>query len=990
MKFSDLKISTQLMLGFSAMLLFVMVLGVISYRISDKISEQGEIMYKHPLQVRTAIGAINADVLSMRLATRNMMLATTDKEKQDALQLMDISEADAHEQFDILFEWYLGPRENIEDAHRAFINWVTVRQENTRLTLAGNIDKVKANSLPEGMVGHARDILLDKIKVIDDFARNKATDLYNNSITLNQQLNQQLYWLLVSILLLSVLIIFFLLKNIRKPLSALTAATHQFHEGDLTARSSYQSANEFGALSDSFNAMAESVASKVEIEDKVNRINSLMQHENDLKVFFGALLENLSAFTASQMAAVYMLSADKEQFEHFESMGLGEQARQSFSARQPEGEFAAAVRSRKVQWLKTVLSDCRFIFHTISGSFIPREIITLPVLANNEVVGIISLASINSYQPMAFELMERVHLTLCARIEGILSYQRMKELSRKLSQQNNELEAQKSELSAQSSELSEQNTELELQKQQLDQANQLKSTFLSNMSHELRTPLNSVIALSGVLNRKLRDQIPADEYSYLEVIERNGKHLLALINDILDLSRIESGREEIEISSFKLCHLVDEVVSMIKPQADQKNILLSKASGDCDKLINSDEAKCRHILQNLIGNSVKFTEQGEVSISVHATVSGFELVVKDTGIGISEEHQAHIFDEFRQADGSTSRKYGGTGLGLAIASKYAKMLGGKITVKSSLGNGSEFTLSLPLHFDRKNTPSKESESIKLPLNPIRNQNAEANASTGKTILLVDDSEPSIIQLSDILLESGYQIMVAANGAEALAEIDQTIPDAIILDLMMPGIDGFMVLESIRNAESTASIPVLVLTAKQITKNELRSLKRNNVYQLIQKGDVNRRELLQAVAGMVFPPSEVLPKPDRQIQELSSKPVVLVVEDNEDNMLTVKAILSEKFELIEATNGTEAIHQANKHRPHLILMDIALPVMDGIGAFQAIRSNSELKHIPIIALTASAMTSDRETILAHGFDAYVAKPIDELVLFKTINQTLYGK
>jgi signal transduction histidine kinase/CheY-like chemotaxis protein len=565
----------------------------------------------------------------------------------------------------------------------------------------------------------------------------------------------------------------------------------------------------------------------------------------------------------------------------------------------------------------------------------------------------------------------------------------MKEFTKQLAQQNSELEAQKSELSSQSAELTEQNTELELQKQQLNQAHQLKSTFLSNMSHELRTPLNSVIALSGVLNRKLKNQIPEDEYSYLEVIERNGKHLLALINDILDISRIEAGREEIEITKFSACQLVDDVAGMIKPQADQKNIRLLNATGDCEIRITSDADKCRHILQNLIGNAVKFTDEGQVRIVVSKIGTNINIVVSDTGIGISEANQIHIFDEFRQADGSTSRRFGGTGLGLAIAKKYANLLGGTITVKSSSGKGSEFTLSLPLQYDLENKITHTQTHHDFKLENKRIQAKFTSGGSGKTILLVEDSEPAIVQLKDILGESGYQILVANNGAEALKIIQTTIPDAMILDLMMPGIDGFEVLETIRNAEPTAAIPVLVLTAKQITKDDLRFLKRNNVHQLIQKGDVNREDLLKAVAGMVVSPIEELPKPERKIQEFEGKPIVLVVEDNADNMLTVRAILDESCILLEAVNGVESVAMAKKHRPNLILMDIALPEMDGIEAFKMIRNDPILQHIPVVALTASAMTTDRESILAYGFDAYIAKPIDEQILFKTINEALYG-
>ena len=247
-------------------------------------------------------------------------------------------------------------------------------------------------------------------------------------------------------------------------------------------------------------------------------------------------------------------------------------------------------------------------------------------------------------------------------------------------------------------------------------------------------------------------------------------------------------------------------------------------------------------------------------------------------------------------------------------------------------------------------------------------------------------------MRDFLEESGYQMLVARDGGQALATIDKTIPDAIILDLMMPGVDGFEVLKTLREAEPTAHIPVLILTAKHITKDELKFLKRNNVHQLIQKGDVNRTELLQAVATMVTPKT-IEPEPEqpgREWQTIVGKPVVLVIEDNPDNMTTAKAILAGDYSVLEAVDGITGIEIAIKYKPHLILMDIELPGMDGITAFKAIRNLPGFQHVPIVALTASAMTSDRETILAHGFDAYIAKPIDAPVFFKTINALLYGK
>jgi len=344
-----------------------------------------------------------------------------------------------------------------------------------------------------------------------------------------------------------------------------------------------------------------------------------------------------------------------------------------------EGELGAVLVTRQIQRITDIPADTRFTFAAVSGAFRPQEILTIPVLSDREVTAVISLASVRPYGAPSVRLVNGIWSMLTARVNGVLAFRKIKDLAEKLEHKNRELDAQKREVAAQADELTEQNTELEMQKRQLGEANRLKSAFLSNMSHELRTPLSSVIALTGVLNRRLANTIPTEEHGYLEVIERNGKNLLALINDILDLSRIEAGREDISVSRFSVRELAGEIVAMLEPQAREKNIaLLNQVSGDLP-CISSDLAKCRHILQNLVGNAVKFTEQGQVTIAARQMGNEIDVAVTDSGIGIAADQLPHVFDEFRQADDSTSRKYGGTGLGLAIAKKYAIMLRGRIT-----------------------------------------------------------------------------------------------------------------------------------------------------------------------------------------------------------------------------------------------------------------------------------------------------------------------
>lgn len=980
----------QLKLGSGAMLLFVIVLGTVAYRQSDQLQQQTETMYDHPITVQRAIGQTTSNILLMQMNIREFLLVEDDKVRQNILNELAVNQSDAQNGIEKIRIFYLGPPEDIDVLTREFAKWVSIRQETINMVSSGKLAEARERHVRGGIAPTQAQNVLNALQKISGFATQKGDELFANSVKLNNSLNLQLLLLVSLILILSLIINAILFRNISKPLSELTKVTRQFREGDRNSRSSYLSPNEIGILSGSFNSLAESIQENMSLNEKVVSLASLMLSKYEVKEFFRETLNALTLHTNSQMAAIYLLSDDKKTFEHFESIGLDDNARLSFDALNFEGEFGVLLVSQKVQHIRDIPKDTRFAFYTVSGSFIPREIITIPVLSHQEVIAIISLASVSSYSNQAIQLIDSILDTLNARIEGIIAYHKMLKFSQMLEHQNRELEARETELSAQSAELMGQNIELEIQKRQLHEASRLKTSFLSNMSHELRTPLNSVIALSGVLSRRLARKIPEEEYSYLEVIERNGKHLLSLINDILDISRIEAGHEEIELSEFKANDLIADVISMIQPQAQQKNIELLFNAGSSTLSFISDADKCRHILLNLIGNAVKFTEKGQVEISAVQSDLNIDITVTDTGIGISEKNLPFIFNEFRQADGGASRKFGGTGLGLAIAKKYANLLGGTISAKSAPGKGSEFVLSLPLHYAAENRITEVVTQTRFKPENRSIPHQLISGSDTKTILLVDDSEPAILEIKDILRESGYKLLYANNGKEALRIIAKTMPDGIILDLLMPGIDGFEVLRIIREEERTAHIPVLILTAKHITKEELLFLKQNHIHQLIQKGSVNSNELISAIDNMVFPEIIASNNSPEELHPINVKPLVLVVEDNPDNMTTVKAILAGNYTVIEASDGIEAVEMARKHKPDFILMDIDLPKMDGIAAFKIIRQDAALQHIPVIALTASAMVSDREAILAHGIDAWIPKPIDEKIFFKTINSVLYGK
>jgi signal transduction histidine kinase/CheY-like chemotaxis protein len=990
MKLKNMGISRQINLWLGTVFLIIVLLAASSLVYMEINWDNTEKLYNYPLTVRRALGKMEVGVVSIHRDMRQLPMENDQREIENLIRAIDMYEADINQQMAILYDRYLGPRSDLDELSDALIQWKTIRGETVRLLRAGQVEEVVNRVKASGVGGAQAEQVKISIAKISDFSMVKSDEFYQAAQGHRQQNIVLMITLLIGILTALFGIGYSLRKSILPPLNKLAIATEAMRKGQFDIRVQHESTNEMGALSNAFNAMAETIKTEMAHKDHVANVSSALFAQDSLRPFCQELLKNLLLFTDSQIGAIYFLSEGKNRFEKYESIGAKLDQLSSFSVSGKDGEFGAAIATRKIQHVREIPSDLQVVFSAVSGDFKAREIITIPVVNGSDVVSVISIASIKSFTPASVRLIHSLSNEITARLDALLASQRILEFSQKLQNSNTKLEQQAKELEMQTNELSQQTVELELKKKQLEEASRLKTSFLSNMSHELRTPLNSVIALTGVLNRRLADKIPEEEYSYLEIIERNGKNLLSLINDILDISRIEAGREEIETTKFNVNHAIAEVAIAIEPMAKGKSIELLHESRDSELFINSDADKVRHILQNLIANAVKFTEQGKVTVSARKDENNIEIKVSDTGIGISQEHLPYVFDEFRQADGSTSRRFGGTGLGLAISKKYANLLGGTISVKSVPEEGSEFTLSLPLRHASENRSVEEESSDKLKDTIEQPLPRSFYNATEKSILLVEDNESAIIQISDLMEEMGYHIAVAHDGGEALEMIEQSIPDAMILDLMMPVIDGFEVLEILRNEERTAHIPVLILSAKHITKEELKFLKRNNVHQLIQKGDVDRTGLQKAVSSMLFPKTEKAKEPQRNPQPIEGKPVVLVVEDNPDNMITVKALLTDQYTVLEAIDAHRGIELAKEHVPNVVLMDIALPDINGVEAFKAIREMPQLQHIPVIALTASAMTHDRETILSHGFDAFIAKPIIEKEFFQVISEVLYGK
>ena len=550
------------------------------------------------------------------------------------------------------------------------------------------------------------------------------------------------------------------------------------------------------------------------------------------------------------------------------------------------------------------------------------------------------------------------------------------------------------ELQSQAEELAAQKKALEEKTREVQEANRLKSEFLSNMSHELRTPLNAILGMARLLRGDTGEVTPEERGDYLEIIERNGQSLLELINDILDLSKIEAGKVELTWEKIDLRAFVGDVLASVRALAEESGLALKAELDPGADSIVSDPERLRQILMNLLGNAIKFTDEGSVSVVTRAEEDKVAIAVRDTGIGISEDALEYVFDAFRQADSSTTRRYPGTGLGLSIVKKLVDLLGGDVRVESRVGEGTTFTVTLPRHPAALKGEDwrKKVRSVLLAggaVSPV-----DEGPETGKDILIIDDDPIATRELSVILKEGDFRLHLASGAGEGIEAIRKERPDLVILDLKMPGRDGFFVLEEMQRDEGTRDIPVIILSAMDLGPEE-RGRITGNVRRVILKGQINKEELLEAVRGAVYGKGPLegtgaagQGEGEGRVEVRRGPARILIVEDNSDNLFLLKhAFRHTDYELFTARNGAEAVNAARKVRPDLILMDMLMPVMDGYEATRRIREIKELAGVPIIALTARAMRGDREKTLSAGCNDYVSKPINPVELVDKVGEWL---
>jgi PAS domain S-box-containing protein len=499
-------------------------------------------------------------------------------------------------------------------------------------------------------------------------------------------------------------------------------------------------------------------------------------------------------------------------------------------------------------------------------------------------------------------------------------------------------------------------TERKRYEESLQQANRAKSLFLANMSHELRTPLNAILGYSEMLQEDAVERHLDEFTADLEKINAAGKHLLALINDILDLSKIEAGKMELFLETFDLSAMIDEVASTIQPLVEKNNNTLDITSAPNLGSMRADQIKVRQGLFNLLSNAVKFTQQGKVTLEADRQVMDgsewIEFRVTDTGIGLSSEQIVKLFQDFTQADASTTRKFGGTGLGLALTRRFCQMMGGDVTVHSVAGEGSTFTIKLPAVVgEAKHEQPTTVAAVVVPLD-----------SDADSVLVIDDDPVQRQLMERFLGKEGFNVRSAEGGEEGLRMARELHPIAITLDVMMPDMDGWCVLSELKADENLRDIPVIMLT---MVDDPERGFTLGAADYATKPVDRHRLSQILKKHTCPHPPCPVL-----------------LVEDDPATRGHTRIILEKAgWKVIEAANGKIALESMERERPSLILLDLMMPEMDGFEFSQRVRKRYEWRSIPIVVMTARDLSNEDRRRLNWHVESILQKSGDsrEMIL-----------
>ncbi|TCD03012.1 response regulator [Pedobacter psychroterrae] len=784
--------------------------------------------------------------------------------------------------------------------------------------------------------------------------------------------------------------------------------------GDYKIRLDEKEKDGLGSLAGSLNAMAESLqysftllADKEWLQSGIASLNDQMVGEKSVDVLADDIIASIVGHTDSVVAALYLIGEDGHLYleggyslieDQYKTMKIG------------EGVAGQVLKSGK-QILINDIPQGELTISYAAGNTRPRNIAAVPIMRNTEVIGVMEFGSLNSYTPLQLEFLNNVSHNIGVAIQVSQNRRKMQELLEETQAQAEELQAQHSELEGLNAELEaqtqkiqtseeelrvqqeellqsnqeleertslleeknqliqERNLDIQQKAEQLEQSTKYKSEFLANMSHELRTPLNSILLLSKLMSEN--KELEAEYIEYAEVIQSSGQGLLGLIDEILDLSKIEAGKMKLEFTNMSIVEITTDMRSLFNPLAKNKNLELIIEVEEGVHHVNTDKMRLEQILKNLLSNAIKFTSQGRVSLTVTKADKFILFKVTDTGIGIPSDKQSLIFEAFQQADGSTRRKFGGTGLGLSISRELAKLLGGHIELTSKENVGSEFTFSLPI--DRSDAVKQLVQAATAPVSFDRPEEVVAERFTvthipqevdddrdsikaeDKIILIIEDDTAFAKTLLNFTRKRNYKGIVAVRGDAGIELANLYKPLAILLDIQLPVKDGWQVMEELKLNPSTRHIPVHIMSSLEVKRESL------------LKGAVDFINKPVALEHM----KQIFQKLEHALSRHPKK--VLIVEENKQHAEALSYFLSNHDITTKVTNNVDqSISDLRKKEVDCVILDMGVPDKNAYITLETIKKTEGLENLPIIIFTGKHLSKGEESRIKQYADSIVVK------------------
>jgi HAMP domain-containing protein/signal transduction histidine kinase/CheY-like chemotaxis protein len=827
-------------------------------------------------------------------------------------------------------------------------------------------------------------------------------------------------------------------------------------KGDLTRSIGVEASGEVAVLKDNINEMIgnlkDTTAKNTEqdwLKTNLTRFTRMLQGQRDPMTVSKMILSELAPLVNAEHGVFYSMVGPNGQPAHLAfQAGYAYRQRKNLPKEFHLGEGLVgqcALEKRRIVVTQVPADYVRI--NSALGEATPASLIVMPVLFEGEVRAVIELASFTPFSPTHMDFLDQLMESIGIVLNTIEANSRTEDLLKQSQSLANELQSQQDQLQRTNEELAEkarqlvqQNAEIEQRRDEVESAKTLveekaeqlaltsryKSEFLANMSHELRTPLNSLLILAQELAANPDGNLIPKQIEYATIIRSSGTDLLKLINDILDLTKIESGTVTLDVTNWPLQELKPMLERTFRHVAEATKLGFSiDLRPGLPETIPTDAQRLQQILNNLLSNAFKFTEKGRVEFVAQVATSGWSpdhevlgrvpqviaFSVIDSGIGIPENKQHSIFESFAQADGTTSRKYGGTGLGLSICRELTRLLGGEIRLESELGVGSVFTVYMPAaapahsasnagsgRTNGRTDGASRTSPVTVGATAALATRWHVEPATAerelparqKSLLVVEDDPLQRQHLVELMGSFDAQTMAVATGEEALALLEDQKFDAVVLDLGLPDLSGWQVIAHIRSRKALRSVPLLVYTAKELTKKE--QLKLARATKTIAVKEVRSPERLRDEVEAILGSPTNLASTTKPGSTGSGKGAVdsslrgkrvLVVDDDIRNIFALTAMLErQEMEVISVDSGREAIEALNRRADiDVALVDVMMPEMDGYVTMGKMRALPSFQDRPIIALTAKAMKGDREKCIEAGASDYIAKPVDtqELLL-----------